>query len=119
VIAKVTGDMTRELAAQIAEDSNVLGAEIGVRCYLIDVTESRNVDSVANNYQYARTDARSPGVDRRACIAVLASEDDDSHDFYVTMAQTAGLEIELFRDRAEAVAHLKEWADLLPPLHRR
>jgi len=119
IVLKVTGDMTREGANRQAIAAHALGADLGIRCYMTDVTESRNVESALTNYMQSHSDVRETGIDRGACVAVLAAPDDRTHDFYVTLARTAGMNLTLFHDRDEAIAHLEAAADQLPPLPER
>ncbi len=120
ITIKMVGDMTRDVANQHVLEAHALGAELGIRCYLVDVTESRNTESVLDNYKFAHADVRSiPGMDRRACVAVLVAPGDHSHDFYETLARNAGIDSTLFRDRDEAVAHLEAAAKRIPPLQKR
>lgn len=75
--------------------------------YLVDVTESRNVDSDSNNYKFAYEDILiNPGIDRNAHVALLVDPRDHSHDFFETVARNAGLDVTLFRDRELARRHL-------------
>ena len=114
VITTVTEDMTRDLARKLAVESNAVGAPLGIRCYLFDFTKSRNVESAIGNYRSTTVDIRSqPEVDRRACVAVLVDPDDHSHEFTEALAKTAGLDMTLFRDREEAISHLKARAQRL------
>ena len=114
VLLTTVGDITREAMMQCVSEADKLGAELDIRAHLIDVTASRNVESALANYKF-NADVRSEQVDRRACIAILVAEDDHSHDLYVTLANVAGLDLTLFRNRAEAIAHLEAAADRLPP----
>jgi hypothetical protein len=113
IITRVTGDMTRELANDFAIAGTELASELGVRCHLIDVTDSRNVESVYDNFIHTRSDVRETGLDRRACVALLTAPDDYSHDTIETFSLGAGLDITVFWDRAEAVAHLQAAAKRL------
>ena len=107
ILLKVKGDITRELAMKFNIESHAIGRDHGINKYLVDMTESRNVDSVTDNYDFAYKDMReTPEVDRSARVALLVSPNDHSHDFVETVAKNTGLDVTIFRDRTQAVSHL-------------
>lgn len=106
ILVKLTGQITRERAAELNRKAHALGMEVGIHNYLVDATNARNVDSTADNYQFAYSDMRSEGVDRRAHVSLLVSPNDHSHDFVELVAKNAGLDVTLFRDRRAAMRHL-------------
>ena len=109
IVLKVTGDMTRRLTMDQNLESHAMGKRLGINRYLVDVTESRNVESVIDNYRFAYEDMRQAAdIDKSARVAVLVSPDDHSHDFVETAARNAGLNVTLFTDRELAVRHLLE-----------
>ena len=103
------GDTTREIAAAGTEAMVELGEELGIRCFLIDLVESRNVEPTFENVHFTREDA-PPLMPPELCFAVLVDPDDHSHDFHVAFAQTQGINISLFTDRGEAIEHLLDAA---------
>jgi hypothetical protein len=108
IVLKEEGDYTREIAMDHSLDAHALGAELGIRCYLVDVTEARNVESTLTNYRIANRDIKdNREIDQGACVAVLVDPDDDSHDFYETLAKNAGIDLTVFRDREAAIEHLQ------------
>ncbi len=108
IILEVTGEITRESALTDNIDAQKLGKEKGLRKYLVDCTNARNVDSVFNNYQFSYYDMRhTPGIDITMIVAVLVSPEDHSHDFVETAARNSGLNFTLFRDREKAIEFLK------------
>jgi hypothetical protein len=89
-------------------DAHAMGRELGIQRYLVDMTESRNAESVLANYDFARKEIwETPEIDKTALVSVLVSPDDHSHDFIETVARNAGLRVTIFRDRASAEQHLK------------
>ncbi len=82
------------------------GREIGVRRYLVDLTEATNSDSAIQDYEMAYTDFPTHGIDRFAKVVGLVSPGDHSHDFLATVFQNAGFRIDLFDDREKAVSAL-------------
>ncbi|MFC1569303.1 hypothetical protein ACFL4L_03645 [bacterium] len=109
IVLKVTGDISRELAMQYDIEAHKLGDELGINRYLMDMTESRNVDSVMESYKFAYDDLpETSTIDKSACVALLVSPNDHSHDFIETVTRNIGLNVTLFRDRDEAVNHLLE-----------
>ncbi len=107
ILIKMHGDMTRALAMQQNIEAHQLGKELGVNRYLTDLIDSTNVDSVINDYEFAYADMQTePDIDRYARVAILVRPDDHSHDFIEVLATNAGLNVKLFRDREQAIAHL-------------
>ncbi|HUL45270.1 MAG TPA: hypothetical protein VLY03_13030, partial [Bacteroidota bacterium] len=72
-------------------EAHALGKSLGIRNYLVDLTESRNTDTVANNFGFANEDMRGNGIDRSARAAILVDPSDRSHDFVVLASQNAGI----------------------------
>lgn len=107
IVLKIKGDLTSEMALRQDLEAHFLGKKLGISRYLVDATESRNVDSVSNNYDFAFKDIMiSPDIDKNARVALLVSPEDNSHDFVETVARNAGLDVTLFRDRDLAIRHL-------------
>jgi hypothetical protein len=107
IILRVTGDYTRQRAMAHTIEAHALGRSLGVRRYLVDMTESRNAETVLANYEFARQEIwDAPEIDKTALVAIVVSPDDHSHDFVETVARNAGLLVTLFRDRALAEQHL-------------
>jgi hypothetical protein len=107
IIQKVVGDINSGLALKYNHESHALGHELGINRYLVDLTESHNVESVLGNYEFAYDKMpASAGVDLDAVVALVVEPDDHSHDFVETVARNAGLNVTLFRDRDVAIQHL-------------
>ena len=107
IAIKVKGDIDRQSAMKMNLEAHALGKKLNVRRYLVDATESRNTDSVANNYDFAYTDMQqTDNLDRSAIVANLVSPNDHSHDFVETVARNAGLHFRLFTDPDGAMRFL-------------
>lgn len=107
IVIKVTGQITRTSVIECLIASNKMGQALGIDKYLMDVTESRNVASAFENYQLAYQDIPNiPNIERSACMAILVSPHDSSHGFLEVASRNSGLNMNLFRDRAEAVNYL-------------
>jgi hypothetical protein len=88
-------------------ESHALGRKLGIRRYLVDLRKSRNVESLLDGYQFAYQDMpQQPEIDRSARVAILVSPGDHSHDFIETVSRNSGLDVTLFRDYEQAIAHL-------------
>ena len=112
IVTKVVGPVTRELAFGHVTEAHALGDQLGIRCFLFDLTEARNVESMLNNFKMTHEDAmKMPLSYRTACVAVLVDPADDSHDFTEVLAQNAGMNVTLFRERDKAIKHLEEAAE--------
>ena len=58
-------------------------------------------------YQFAYTDMRKmEGMDLHARVATLVSPEDHSHEFMATVANNAGLDVNLFTNAEEAIHFL-------------
>lgn len=112
IVATVFADMSRERANEITVENRKLSDETGVRCLLIDCTQSLNTMDVMNNVHFA-TDDLPEVMPPDRCYAVLVHPGDHSHDFYVAFARSSGIDISLFWDRAAAISHLREAAQHL------
>lgn len=105
----ITGEYTRSRALKSMIEAHALGRKLGINRYLVDVTASRNRESVIGNYEFATKDLwETPAIDKAARVAILARPDDSSHDFAAAAAQKAGLRVVLFRDRGLAERYLLE-----------
>ncbi len=107
ITVKVTGPVTRETSMQFNLEAHALGKELGIHSYLVDLTESRNTDTVASNFRWANEDMRTEGIDRFARAALVVDPEDHSHDFVVVAGQNAGINLSLFTDRSLAERYLK------------
>ena len=108
VILKVVGQIDRRTAMAQNVEADAFAKKHGVRKYLVDLIECRNVESDADNYAFAYEDMMNAPLDREARIAFLVHPDDHSHDFVETVSRNAGLDVTLFRDRKLAEAHLRD-----------
>lgn len=107
IIQKVVGDINSNLALKYNHETHALGRKLGIRRYLVDLTESRNTESVLGNYEFAYDKMpASAGLDLDAIVALLVDPDDHSHDFVETVSRNAGLNVSLFRYRDAAIQHL-------------
>jgi hypothetical protein len=107
IILTVSGEYHRRLAMQYNLETHALGKELGIDRFLLDMTESRNVESVTSKYVFAYEDMQNaPEINRRARVALLVNPDDHSHDFIVTVTRNSGLDVTLFTDRQLAIQHL-------------
>ncbi len=104
---KTKGDITRTEAMKQNIEAHTLGRKLGIRRYLVDLTESRNVESVVDDYEFVHEDLQAePVFDRFARVALLVSPDDRSHDFFATASLNAGMSVHLFTSFEEAVQFL-------------
>jgi len=107
IILKVTGDYRRENAMEDILKSHALGREYNIDKYLMDMRNSRNVESISANYGIAHKEIKKiPGFNPYAKVAVLIAPNDHSHDFYETVARNSGYNFRLFTNLDEAVKHL-------------
>jgi hypothetical protein len=107
IILKVTGTITRESSMGYNREAHALGKSLGIRNYLVDLTESQNGDTVSSNFRFANEDMKGTDIDRAARAALLVDPNDRSHDFVVLASQNAGINMSLFTDRSIAVRFLR------------
>lgn len=108
VILNIKGNVTRRSMSPVVFEAHRLGHQLNVHCYLVDLLESRNIETVVDNYEFANVDMRYPDIDQNACVAFLVSPEDHSHDFVETVSRNAGMDITIFTDRNKAIQHLLE-----------
>jgi hypothetical protein len=108
IFMKVVGDINRVSAMTQNIEAHALGKKLGINKYLVDLTESRNTDSIIGNYEFMYKDMTTPSIDPSARIAALVAPGDNSHDFAVTVAANAGFSMALFTDLTNALNYLKE-----------
>ena len=107
VVLKIDGDFTAKQMMTCVIESHALGKQLGLRRYLVDVRQARNIDSALGNVNFAYKDMKQvEGVDTRARVAGLVSPGDHSHDFVATVSENAGMFLKLFTDFDEAVSYL-------------
>ncbi|HEY7697890.1 MAG TPA: hypothetical protein VIE88_05705, partial [Vicinamibacteria bacterium] len=107
IILRIVGDYTRQRAIDHTIEAHAMGRELGIKRYLVDMTESRNTETVLANYEFARQEIWDvPEIDKSALVAMVVSPSDHTHDFVETVARNAGLLVTLFRDRTLAEKHL-------------
>ena len=107
IIIKIVGDFTAKEMMTCVAESHSQGRSMGVRRYLVDVTEARNVDSAQGNYEFAYIDMKqNENADPHARVAALISPGDHSHDFAATTSTNAGMSLTLFTDLGDAVSYL-------------
>lgn len=110
IILKIVGEFDGQSVMACIVESHALGIEIDIHRYLVDVTQGRNVDSVLGNYNFAYVDMKqTEGIDPMARVAGLVSPGDHSHDFVATVSGNAGMHLELFTEREQALKYLKAW----------
>jgi hypothetical protein len=89
-------------------DAHALGAKLGIRSYLVDLTDAVNPDTATDDYQLAYADfPANTAIDRFAKVVALVSPGDRSHDFLVTVFRNAGFRIDRYEDRAAALRELE------------
>ena len=109
ILLKITGVSDRASTIKQIVEAHEFGNELGIRHYLVDVTESQNGRSVMEDYALAYEDlGEDPRINRFAIVAVLVSPDDHSFDFFEVASKNAGWLLQLFRDEGDAVGYLSK-----------
>lgn len=106
---KVVGKVNSREMYQHNIEAHQLARSLNLRSFLIDLTESVNVNSAAENYDFVYRQVRnSPEMLHKVCLALLLKKNDHSHDFIETLASNAGEKVKKFYDVEEAVRFLIE-----------
>lgn len=108
LILKISGEINRKTAMEYNIESHKKGKELGIKKYLCDLIDAKNIETNIDNYVFAYKDMQNPmAVDTTACVAMVVDPEDHSHDFVETVSRNAGLNVKLFRDYNKAVEYLK------------
>lgn len=106
ITLKVMGEITSESAMKQNLEAHALGKKLEISCYFVDLTESRNVETTTKNYTFAYEDMNIQAkIDRSACVVMLVSPEDHSHDFIETVLRNTGQNVTLFRNRELAIQY--------------
>lgn len=108
LIGKVNGLVTIEIAQQMTEEYVKRIESTGIKRILNDVRGARSKMSAIEDYRLAYSDVPSTGLPRGIKAAILADENDFSHNFQETVATNAGYFIKLFHSYGEAVRWLNQ-----------
>lgn len=108
IFIDVKGPLYTETAMEYTVKSHQLGKQKGIQKYLVDLTESTNMETPVSNFNFAESDLpATPEIDRRAKVAFLVKEDDHSHDFVETLIINRGHKVRIFRDLPSALEFLE------------
>jgi hypothetical protein len=105
---RVDGETSVELARKWSAELQELGGVYHIKRFLFDARLAKNMSSVVENYQFAYKDSVELSLDRSARSAILASQDDDSHNFLELAMSNAGFDVRVFTDESLATGWLDE-----------
>jgi hypothetical protein len=102
---RITGivDVTVEIGREWMLDLVALSKESGIKAYLFDLRNVKNVSNLVDNYGFSYKDISKLKVDRIAPHAILVDPDDDSHNFIETTMLNAGYNARIFFDESDAI----------------
>ena len=107
IVVKIKGALRFQDSMQIITEAYDTGARLGIQQYLMDVTEAPHSWPLGQDYMFVNQDLKQQTkFNPSARTAVLAASEDTSHDFILTVAMNAGLNLHVFRDRQEALEFL-------------
>lgn len=107
ITLRILGPTGRHRMEQVVA-AHVLGAQLGIRRFLVDLREAVNLESPVQDFQMANADFPAhPQIDRTARVACLVTPGDHSHDFLITVFRNAGSYLEKFENPAQAEAYLR------------
>lgn len=95
-ITEVSGEITAENAPEYIIASRKFSEKNNIDFNLLDARNATNNSSVLQNYNFGYKDDVVKSSSKTGKIAVLVNENDDSHDFVLTVLKNAGFDIEIF-----------------------
>lgn len=113
IVLRVNENMTRDLAEQLGKEALNLGSKKNITCFLYDLRNSVNIESINANYIFAKQDMKKLEANPNNKVAMLTSPSDSSHDFVETVLRNAGFNVKLFIDESEALTWLEETTKIL------
>jgi predicted N-formylglutamate amidohydrolase len=108
LICRVNEPITTAMANEYTMDLDRMSHETGIKRFLIDVRNAKNIMSTIDNYDYAHKEMEEMKLQKDVRAAILAVPDDHSHDFFELAGQNEGYNIRIFRAEEEAIAWLTE-----------
>ncbi len=108
IICRVNAPLTAELANTYTPELDRMSRDMGIKRFLLDVRNSRNVLSTVDNYDYAHKEMKEMDLQKDVRSAILTAPDDHSHDFFEIAGQNEGYNLHIFRDEEAAIAWLSE-----------
>jgi len=106
IIIKYFVPMSTEVSLKSGPELIRRANENGIKRFLFDMRESRNIQSVTDNYYFANKHIQTFDFPRRSLSAFLIEPSDDSHDFITTAFKNAGFAVGKFTSETEAVKWL-------------
>ena len=100
--------MTAEIGQRGCPEVTRLGAEKNINRFLFDMRGSANIESVSNNFYFARKDIVEFGFPHASRSAFLVDANDTSHEFITTVFLNTGYIVKLFKDESTAINWLEE-----------
>jgi len=104
VFEVITENLEREFAEKAIQDAR----QNDIKRFLVDVRGTSNVASSVEQYLFGYKAMNQFGLERGSKIAILAGENDNSHNFIETVLVNAGYRCRIFQDEETAVQWLKE-----------
>ena len=107
IIIKIDGNINVESIMQPIMEAHEMGAKLKTNRFLMDATNSRNVDSTVKNFHFAYEDMKhTNGINTLAIVAALVDINDHSHDFVETVLRKAGFNFKIFRKLEKAIDYI-------------
>jgi hypothetical protein len=103
----VKADVTLDIACRWTQDLVALTNKTGVKNYLFDSRNAKNICSASDNFKFSYEDSSKLKLDKSTRQALLVDPDDHSHDFVETTKVNAGYMVKIFNDETEALKWLE------------
>lgn len=104
----VTGEIAAMNSEKFSSEMDTLSSSSECKKTLIDVRNAKNVSSNLDNYEFAYHDINHIGLQRDLRTAILASPEDQSHNFVKMVLLNAGYCVQLFYDEKKTITCLEE-----------
>ena len=104
VFEAITAEMEREFSKRAIKDAK----QMKTNKFLVDVRGTPNISGSLEKYLFGYRDMHQFGLDRSSRIAILADENDKSHDFIETVFVNAGYLCRIFSDEDAALKWFRE-----------
>jgi hypothetical protein len=104
---QVYDNMDRQFANEMAEAVITRQQQVNIDRLLYDLRNSRNVETIPDNYFWANQDAVELDLSTKDRIALLTAADDSSHDFIEVVMRNTGFNARIFKTEEQAI----EWLE--------
>ena len=108
IIMKQTGYINKNLGVAYNIEAHKLAGNLRINKFLVDLTETKNMDTFVEKYEFAYKDLQNlPEIFKKEIIAMVVAPRDHSHDFVEKISRKIGFNVTIFRDIHAAEEYIK------------